>query len=114
MTSSAGGDAGDGSLTSASEVLPEHPRNEALSRLDALERRNLERMLQAERRFPLFLWANLGIAAALVIYYSGSGSWSAARAVVVLLILLGARAHLRQLRSARLLRKLSGAGPEPR
>ena len=122
MTSSAGADAGDAILSSASEdashasasgFLPEHPRNEALSRLNALDRHHLERMLRAERRYPGFLWASLGIAAALVIYYSWSGLWSAARAVLVVLILLGARAQLRQLRSTRLLRKLSGAGPEP-
>jgi len=100
-------------LASASESLPKHSDIEALSRLDALDRRHLERMLRAERLFPGFLWANLGIAAALVIYFSWSGSWSAARAVLVLLILLGARAQLRQLRSTRLLRKLSGAKPEP-
>ena len=67
-------------------------------------------MLRAERLFPVFLWLNIGVAAALGIYYSWSGSWSGVRAVLVLLILLGARSHLRQLRSTRLLRKFSGSG----
>ena len=75
--------------------------------LDALDRRHLGRMLRAERFLPAFVWVNLGVAVALVAYYSRSGSWSGVRAVLVLLILLSARAHLRQLRSARLLRKLS-------
>ena len=74
MSSSAPADAGDESLASASDLHPKHSNVEAFSDLDALERNNLERMLAAERRFPGFLWANLGIAAALVIYYSWSGS----------------------------------------
>ena len=110
MDSSVGAHAIEESAVSASEPFPQHHGAEALAPLDTLDHRHLERMLQAERRFPVFLWANLGVAAALAIYYSGSASWSGARAVLVLLILLAARSHLRQLRSARLLRKLSGSG----
>jgi hypothetical protein len=68
-------------------------------------------MLRFEHLFPRFIWANLGVAVALAIYYSASGSWTGSRMVLVVLILLSARAHLRQLRSARLLRKLSSTRP---
>lgn len=95
---------------SGSDFPARHSSSETFSHLDPVDRRHLERMLRAERLFPAFLRVNLGVAAALVIYYSWSDSWSGARAVLVLLILLGARAHLRQLRSARLLRKLSNPG----
>jgi len=108
MDSSVGAHAIEKDASVTSEPLPQPLRAEALAHLDPLDRIHLGRMLRAERRFPVFLWANLGVAAALAIYYSGSASWSGARAVLVLLILLAARAHLRQLRSARLLRKLSG------
>ena len=71
------------------------------------ESRLLERLLRRERLFPGFLALDLGVAAALSGYWAWTGSWSGARAVVVLLLLLSARAHLRPLRSVRLLRKLS-------
>ncbi len=95
------------SAGSATEPDPVESSARTLSGLDALERRHLERMLRAERLLPVFLRLNLGVAATLVVYYSWSGTWSGVRAVLVLLILLSARAHLRQVRSARLLRKLS-------
>ena len=81
-----------------------------LDPFDPLERLHLKRMLRAERLYPAFMRANLVIAAALLVSYSWLGSWSATRAVLVVLILLGARAHLRQSRSARLLRKLTDQG----
>ena len=110
MSSSVGVDAADTSLASAPEPTPGRGKAEVPSSSSELDRRHLQRMLRAERLFPVFMRANLAIAAALALYYSWSGSWSGVRAVLVLLILLGARAHLRQLRSARLLRKLSGSG----
>ena len=114
MSSSVGARSGDGIRNSGSESIPGHSDSEAFARLDELDRRHLARMLKTERLSPGFLRANLGIAAALVVYYSWSGSWTGVRAVLVLLILLAARAHLRQLRSARLLRKLVGQEAEPR
>ena len=112
MRPSAGADSGDESLATATDSLPDHPSVEARSSLDELERTHLDRMLRGERRFPVFLWVNLGVAASLVIFYTWSGAWSGTRAVLVLLILLGARSHLRQLRSARLLRKLSSSAAQ--
>ena len=111
MPSVAGVDASDESPTSVPEALGGHARIQAPACLDPLDRRHLERMLRAERVLPAFLWANLVVAAILVLSYSWSNSWSGIRAVLVLLILMAARAHLRQLRSARLLRKLCGPGP---
>lgn len=69
------------------------------------ELRHLARMLRGERRFAVLVAVDLGVAAALAGYWSWAGSWTATRAVLVVLILLSARGHLRQLRSARLLRK---------
>ena len=114
MDASVGAEPVDGGAVSASEPLAQRPGAEARSYLGVPERRHLERILRAERLYPGFLGANLGVAATLTIYYSWSGSWSGVRAALVLLILLGARAHLRQLRSARLLRKLSGSGAASR
>ena len=70
------------------------------------DRRHLERMLRGERWFGIFMFVDLGVAAALGIAWTVSGGWSPTRGVLVLLLLLGARAHLRQQRSARLLRGL--------
>ena len=101
--------AGNAAQQSPPPVLP--ARAEAARRdLSGPERLHLERMLRRERSFSIFMFANLAVAAALSAYYTGSGSWSVIRTVLVALILLSARAHLRQLRSARLLRKLSGPG----
>ncbi|MDP6980721.1 MAG: hypothetical protein QF570_19325 [Myxococcota bacterium] len=98
--------------TFASAPAESGTRGPAAADLDALDRRHLERVLCLERMLPAFLWGNLTIAAGLIVYYSWSQSWSGLRAVVVLLILLSARGHLRQLRSARLLRKLVGTGAD--
>ena len=116
MSSSAdidSGVAGDGGLRSASESLPKDPHSQAFPFLDALDRRHLNRMLGAQRLSSTFVWVNLGIAAALATYYSISSSWSGTRGALVVLILLGARGHLRQLRSARLLGKLVGSEARP-
>lgn len=77
------------------------------------EARHLARMLRRERSFAWLLWVDLGAGVLLSAYYTWSGSWSGLRLVVVMLILLGARSHLRQLRSVRLLRRLAGP-PEVR
>ncbi len=107
MSSSVGVGAGGENLAPPSASPVRNSESAERLELSELERRHLDRVLRNERLFPAFLRANLGIAAALAIYYSWSGSWTGIRAVLVLLILLSARAHLRQLRSARLLRKLS-------
>ena len=71
------------------------------------DRRLLARLLHGERLAPGFVALDLAVAAGLAGYWAWAGTWTGARAVVVLLLLLSARAHLRQLRSTRLLRKLS-------
>ena len=73
--------------------------------LSAGEIRHLERMLRGERRLSAFIYVDLLVALALVGYLAWADAWSAARVVVILLILLSARAHLRQQKSARLLRR---------
>ena len=82
----------------------------AAAALSAAELRHLERMLQRERLLGRFMVANLVVASGLTAAYTWTGVWSGVRAALILLLLLGARAHLSQLRSARLLRKLSGRG----
>ena len=49
-------------------------------------------------------------AAGLAVYWTGWGSWSGTRFVLMLLLLLGAHTHLSQLGGARLLRKLTRCG----
>ena len=76
--------------------------------LDGAEQRHVARMLRGETRFSTFMWLNLSVAVGLVGFYTWEGSWSGLRVVLVLLILLGARSHLRHQRNARLLRRLTG------
>jgi hypothetical protein len=71
------------------------------------ETRHLERMLRGEQRFFAFVYVDLLVALALVGYFAWVDAWSGARIVVILLVLLSARAHLRQVKSARLLRRFS-------
>ncbi len=70
---------------------------------------HLDRMLRGEQRFRVVVIINLLVATALTTYWSLSGHWSGARAVVLVLILLSARAHLRHRRSAQLLRRLTAS-----
>ena len=96
------------------EAFPEEP-GESLA-LSDLELVHLGRMLHREQIFRVFLVSGILVAAGLGAYFSWAGSWSGTRVVILLLILLGARAHLRHLRSARLLRKLAaelGILPSP-
>ncbi len=75
--------------------------------LSDLELVHLRRMLRREQIFRVSMVSHLLVAAGLAAYFSGAGVWNGTRAVILVLILLGARAHLRQLRSARLLRKFA-------
>ncbi len=81
--------------------------------LSDLELVHLRRMLRRERLFKVFSVAHILVGAGLAGTFSWAGTWNGTRAVLLVLILLGARAHLRQLRSARLLRKtrLPAANP---
>ena len=85
-------------------------RSGADSDLDETEIRHLERVLRRERSFATFMVLDVVAAGALAVYWTGSRSWSGARFALILLLLLGARAHLSQLRSARLLRKFTRSG----
>ena len=89
-------------------AVPERPG--ADSDLDETEIRHLERVFRRERSFATFMVLDVVVAAALAVYWTWSGSWSGTRFVLILLLLLGARTHLSQLRSARLLRKLTRSG----
>jgi hypothetical protein len=80
---------------------------ESSAELSALDRAHLERMLRRERVFGFLMAANLAAAALLTVIWTVRGSWTPTRAVVIVLVLLAARANLRQGRSARLLRKLA-------
>ena len=85
-------------------------RTGANSHFDETEGRHLERVLRREQSFATFTVLDVVVAAALAVYWTWSGSWSGARCALIVLLLLGARAHLSQLRSARLLRKLTRPG----
>ena len=89
-------------------AVPERPG--ADSDLDETEIRHLERVFRRERSFATFMVLDVVVAAALGVHWTWSGSWSGTRFVLILLLLLGARAHLSQLRSARLLRRLTRSG----
>ena len=67
-----------------------------------------QRMLRRQGLFQILMVLNIVIAISLGGYFTAAGAWTEARAVILLLILLAARANLRQLRSTRLLRKLTG------
>lgn len=70
---------------------------------------HLRRMLRRERLFEALVYVNLAAAVVLAAFYTIAATWDPARAVLVVLVLLTARANLRQARSARLLRRLSSA-----
>lgn len=89
-------------------MQPTEVRGGAALDLSEGEIRHLERMLRGEQRFFTFMYVDLLVALGLVSYFAWADAWSGARMVVVLLILLSARAHLRQVKSARLLRRFSG------
>ena len=70
---------------------------------------HLRRMLRRERVFEALVYVNLAAAVLLAVFYTIAASWNPVRAVLVVLVLLAARANLRQARTARLLRRLSSA-----
>ena len=78
-----------------------------LLELDGPDRVHLGRMLRREWIFRVSMVSHLVVAVGLGVYFSWAGTWDGTRAVILLLLLLSARAHLRGLRSARLLRKLA-------
>ncbi len=75
--------------------------------LDGPDRVHLGRMLRRERIFRFSTVSHLVVAVALGVHFSWAGIWDGPRAVILVLLLLAARAHLRGFRSARLLRKLA-------
>ena len=77
--------------------------------LDAGELLHLRRMLRRERLFPVLVAVDLAAAGAIAIHAIAARSWEPTRIVLAVLILLAARANLRQARSARLLRRLASA-----
>lgn len=68
---------------------------------------HLRRMPRRERLFEALVYVNLAAAVLLAVFYTIAANWDPVRAVLVVLVLLAARANLRQARSARLLRRLS-------
>ena len=87
--------------------MPRPKPSPHVSELNDLDLLHLGRMLRRERFFKIACLLHLLAAAGLGVYFSWAGIWSGTRAGLLVLLLMGARAHLRQVRSARLLRKLA-------
>ena len=71
------------------------------------EKRLLNRISRQKNMYLTFSIVNVAVAVLLVVYYGlVTQNFSAIRIVLIILILLAGRAHLRQYRSALLLSKL--------
>jgi hypothetical protein len=75
--------------------------------LSEKEKNLLDRIAQQKNLYLTFSIVNVAVAVLLVVYYGLiTNSFSSIKFVLIILILLGGRSHLRQYRSAVLLGKL--------
>jgi hypothetical protein len=65
-------------------------------------------MLRRERVYAVLVYVDLAAAVVLAAFYTFASVWQPTRVALVVMILLAARANLRQARSARLLRRIAG------
>lgn len=79
--------------------------------LTASERALLVRQIRRRKLSLFFSVASVAVAAVLLAVYAFKHLLNPARGVILLLILIGAKNHLRIYRLAGILEKLAGAGP---
>jgi hypothetical protein len=96
-----------GAYDEGTEKLRNGKNGKEIMELSEKEKNLLDRIAQQKNLYLTFSIVNVAVAVLLVVYYGLiTNSFSSIKFVLIILILLGGRAHLRQYRSAVLLGKL--------